>query len=159
MVDIWTDAIGRRSDRPRVVYQVASVDSNSKPKDASEDSEVLGMLKRHLLQTPAALPPKATSIPTDRDLLLQRLLGTVHPVQPVVQERSGITDIEVLLQSMLPVTSVADSCGEADHTLCPVLNESFPFLPPGWRADRVDDGFVLRPPPRWANCHQAGNVD
>ena len=97
-------------------------------------------------------PPEAISIPTDRELLLQRLLGTVNPAQPVVQKRSGITDLEVLLQSMLPVTSVAEdsvppptdhlepttrcfSCGEVIHVtpLCPVLDELFPFLPLGWR--------------------------
>ena len=151
--DKW--GVGRRSERPRAVYQVASMDTDSKLKDASEDSDVLGLLMRHLLPTPAVSPPKVTSIPTDRELLLQRLLGTVNHVQPVMQERSGIMDIEVLLQSMLPVTSVAEdnvrpptdrlepstrcfSCGEADHVipLCPVLNESFPFLPLDWRADR-----------------------
>ena len=123
-------------------------------------------------------PLKATPIPSDRDLLIQRLLGTVHPVQPVVQERSRLTDIEILLQSMLPVGSVTEadvqppahrqestagyfSCGELDHATerCPVLDESFPFLPPGWREDRMDDEFVLRPAPRGAACQQAGNVD
>ena len=174
--DKW--GVGRRSERPWAVYKVASVDMDSKPKDASEDSDVLGLLMRHLLPTPAVSPPKATSILTDRELLLQHLLGTVNPVQPVVQECSGIMDIEVLLQSLLPVTSVAEdsvrpptdrlepstrcfSCGGVDHVTprCPVLNESFPFLPPGWRADRVDDEFVLRPPPRGANCPPAGNVN
>ena len=32
----------------------------------------------------------------------------MHPVQPVVQERSRLTDIEILLQSMLPVGSVME---------------------------------------------------
>ena len=53
-------------------------------------------------------PPKATPIPSDRDLLIQRLLGAVRPVQPVVQERSRLMDIEILLQSMLPVESVKE---------------------------------------------------
>ena len=44
-----------------------------------------------------------TPILSDSDLLIQRLLGAVRPVQPVVQERSRLTDIEILLQSMLPV--------------------------------------------------------
>ena len=170
--------VGRKSDRPRAVCQVASVDTNSRPNDVSADSDVLGELTRHLLPTPAISPPKATPIQSDYEILIQRLLGTVQPVQPVVQERSSLTDIEVLLQSMLPVASVAEdkvrppgdrrepttgcfSCGEADHTtsLCPDLDESFPFLPPGWQVDRVDDEFVLRPPPKGATCHQAGNVD
>ena len=128
---------------------------------------MLGLLIKYLLPTPAVSPREATSIPTDREQLLQRLLGTMNPMQPVVQKRSGTTDLEVLLQSMLPVTSVAEdsvrpptdrlepttrcfSCGKADHVtpLCLVLDELFPFLPPGWRADRKDDEFVLRPPPR-----------
>ena len=107
-----------------------------------------------------------------------RLLGTVHPVQPVVQERYRLTDIEILLQSMLPVGSVTEadvqppahrqestagcfSCGELGHATarCPVLDESFPFLPPGWRADRTEDEFVLQPAPAGAACQQAGNVD
>ena len=61
----------------------------------------------------------------------------------------------------LEPTTRCFSCGEADHLtpLCPVLDESFPFLPPSWRADREDDKFVLRPTPRGANCPPAGNVD
>ena len=129
------------------IYQVVE---DSKPKVASEDSDVLEQIRRHLLQTPAVSPPKATPIPSDCELLIQRLLGTVHPVQPVVQERSSLTDIEILLQSMLPVGSVAEedmqppahrqeptagcfSCGELGHATarCHVLDESFPFLPPG----------------------------
>ena len=90
-----------------MVYKVPNVDTDSKPTEALEDSDVLGLLMKHLLPTPAVSPPKETSIPMDRELLLQRLLGTVNPAQPVVQERSGITNIEDLLQSMLPVTSVA----------------------------------------------------
>ena len=88
--------VDRKSDRPRAVCQVASVDTNSSPNDASADSGVLGELIRHLLPTPAIAPPKATPIQSDYELLVQRLLGTVQPVQPVVQERSSITDIEVL---------------------------------------------------------------
>ena len=61
------------------------------------------------MPTPAVSPPKPTPIPLDRDLLIQRLLGTVHPVQPVVQERSRLTDIDILLQSMLPVGSVTEA--------------------------------------------------
>ena len=80
----------------------------------------------------------------------------MHPVQPVVQEGSGLTDIEILLQSMLPVVSMTKenvrppsdrqeltagcfSCGESGHATsqCPVLDESFLFLPPGWRIGRT----------------------
>ena len=88
-----TDSWGgcHEPERPWAVYQVVD---DSKPKVASEDSDVLEQIRRHLLPTPAVSPPKATPIPSDRELLIQRLLGTVHPVQPVVQERSSLTDIE-----------------------------------------------------------------
>ena len=162
--------VGRKSDHPRAVCQVASVDANSRPNDASSDKDVLGELMSHLLPTPAIAPPKATPIQLDDELLVYCLLGTVQPVQPRVQECSSITYMEVMLQSMLPVASVADrrepntrcfSCGEMDHTTprWPDLDESFPFLPAGWWAIQEDDEFVLRPPQKGATCRQAANVD
>ena len=145
---------------------------------ALKESDALDQIMRQLLPTPAVSPPKATPIPSDRDLLIQRLLGAVRPVQPVVQERSRFTDIEILLPSMLPIGSVKEadmpppaprlespagcfSCGELTNETeqCPVLDESFPFLPLGWRADRIDDEFILRPGLRGPPCQQAGNVD
>ena len=149
--------VGHKSDRPRVVCQVASVDATSRPNDASADKDVLGELMSHLLPTPAIAPPRVTPIQSDYELLVKRLLGTVQPVLPRLQDRSSVTDIEVLLQSLLPVASDRRepgprcfSCGEMDHTTprCPDLDESFPFLPAGWRADREG-----------ATGPQAGNVD
>ena len=118
--------------------------TDSKPEVASEDSDVLGLLMQHLLPTPAVSPPQATPIPSDRELLIQRLMEIVSPMADR-QEPSAVFFL----------------CGQADHAtlLCNDLDESFPFLPPGWQADRVDDEFVLRPPPKGATCHQAGNVD
>ena len=130
-------------------------------------------------------PPRVTPIPLDRELLIQRLMGTEHHVRmgtehhvrPVLQERSSLTDMDILIQSLLPVgslegenlrpaadhhesTVVCFSCGESGHAAlrCPVLDDSFPFLPPGWQADWMGDGFILRPPLKGADRHQAGNV-
>ena len=105
---------------------------------------------RQLLPTPPVSPPRATPIPSDRYLLIQRLMGPEHPVWPVSQESSNQTDIEILIHSLLPVGSVAEeyvrptvdrhestlvcfSCGESGHATlrCPVLDDSFPFLPLG----------------------------
>ena len=83
-----------------------------------------------------------------------------------------------MLQIMLPVGSVTVvdvpppahrpeylercfSCGELTHETeqCLVLDESFPFLPLGWRADRIDDELILISGPTGPPCQQAGNVD
>ena len=96
----------------------------------------------------------------------------------MIQERSKLTDIEIMLQNMLPVGSVTEedvsspeprpeslegcfSCGELTHEMeqCQVLDESLPFLPLGWQADRIGDEFILRPGPTGPPSQQTGNVD
>ena len=156
-------AVGRESNRPRAVCQLANAETNNKPSDRSAGSDVVDDLIRQVLPSSATAARKVTPIPSDYELLVQRLLGPAQSAQPVVQERSSVTDMEGLLRSMLPVASVAEdtahprtyrrepmtrcfSCGRIDHTTprCPDLDESFPFLPAGWRADREDDEFVLQ---------------
>ena len=61
---------------------------------------MLEQLKRHLLPAPAVSPPKVTPIPSDYDLLIQCLLGTVHPVQPMVQERSRLYSRRRIVRSL-----------------------------------------------------------
>ena len=84
----------------------------------------------------------------------------------MIQERSKLTDMEIVLQNLLPVGSVVEedgpsaepiaeslagcfSCGELTHETdqCQELDESFLFLPVEWQADRIDDEFFLRPGP------------
>ena len=98
-------------------------------------------------------------IPSDQDLLIQRLMGVIRPSQPVVQERSKLTDLEIMLQNWLPVGTVTEedvaspnslsdslegcfSCGALTHTTdqCQTLDESFPFL-----ADGMASGLHRRP--------------
>ena len=119
---------------------------------------------RRLLPTPTVPLPKVAPIPSDCEMLIQRLLGVIRPPQPVIQERSQLTDMEIALQNLLPVSSVVEeegpssepiaeslagcfSCGDWDHETdrCQELDESFPFLPVGWQADRIGDDFLLRP--------------
>ena len=66
--DSW--GVFHEPERPRAVYQVVNVNTDSKPKVASEDSDVLGRIMRHLLPTPAVSPPKATPFPSDHELLI-----------------------------------------------------------------------------------------
>ena len=165
------------SDRnsPQAVYQVTQ---DSQSPVVSTDSTTLDEVMRRLLPTPTVPPLKAAPILSDRELLIQRLLGAIRPPQPVMQEQSKLTDIEIMLQNMLPVGSVMEedvsssepipeslegcfSCGELTRETdqCQVLDESLPFLPVGWQADRIGDEFILRPGPTGPPSQQAGNVD
>ena len=40
------------------------------------------------------------------------------------------------------------SCGKSGHaaTRCPALDESFPFMLPGWRAESTPGGFIMISP-------------
>ena len=133
----------------------------------SPETEPLEDIIRKLLPTPALPPPKAAPIPSDRDLLIQRLMGAIRPPQPVAQERSKVTELETMLLNWLPVGTVAEedaaspnsssdsaegcfSCGFLTHTTdqCRTLDESFPFLPMGWQMDRIGDQFILGPGPQ-----------
>ena len=127
-----------------------------------EDQDLLGTLMRYLLPMPVVSPPEATPIPSQCDLLIQCLMGNIHPVQPLQQEHSSFTDMEILLHNLLPVGSPVTeeprltecqngssggcfSCGETSQAAsrCPTLNEAFPFLPTGCWPDRVKDGYVM----------------
>ena len=151
---------------------------DSQSPTGSTESEVLDEVIRRLLPTPMVPPPKAAPIPSDCELLIQRLLGVIRPPQPVIQERSQLTDMEIALQNLLPVGSVVEedgpssepsaeslagcfSCGELNHETdrCQELDESFPFFPVGWQADWIGDEFILGPGPTGATDQQAGNVD
>ena len=60
---------------------------------------------QHVLPTPAVSPPKTTPIPSEFELLIQRLMGNDQPVHPAPTRRSGFTEMEVLMQNLLPVVA------------------------------------------------------
>ena len=73
---------GQDPEYPRATYQVVE---DSQLPVVLKESDVLDHIRRQLLPTPTVSPPKATPISSDRDLLIQCLLGAVHPAQPVVR--------------------------------------------------------------------------
>ena len=83
-------AIGRKGgpDRnyPRAIYQVTE---DSQSPDVSTESETLDEVIRRLLPTATVPPLKAAPIPSDREMLIQHLLGAIRPPQPVIQEQSN----------------------------------------------------------------------
>ena len=143
----------------------------------SPETVLLEDIVRKLLPSPP--PPEAAPVPSDQDLLIQRLMGAICPSQPVAQERSKLTDLETMLLNWLPVGTVTEedaaspkscsdsaegcfSCGVLTHTTahCQTLDESFPFFPTGWQADRIGDQFILGPGPQAGPLsQQMGNAD
>ena len=74
----------------------------------SPETESLEGIIRKLLPTPSRPPPEVAPIPSDQDLLIQQLMGAIRPSQPVVQGRSKLTDMEIMLQNWLLVTTVTE---------------------------------------------------
>ena len=56
---------------------------------------------------------------------------------------------------------VCFSCGKSGHgvTRCPALDESFPFMLPGWRAESTPGGFIMISPHVVAERRQTENGD
>ena len=148
-----------RHSSPRVVCQVT--DHKQSPV-GSPETELLEDIIRKLLPTPLRPTPEAAPIPSDQDLLIQRLMGAIRPSQPVVQERSKLTDLEIMLQNWLPVGTVMEEDAASPNSLsyslegcfsfrvltqttdqCQTLDESFPFLTTGWQAFYIGDQFIL----------------
>ena len=52
-------------------------------------------------------------------------------------------------------------CGKSGHgaTYCPALDESFPFMLPGWRAETTSGGVMMISPCMAAERRQAKNGD
>ena len=72
---------------------------------------------RKLLLTPSRLPAEAAPIPSDQDLLIQRLMGAIRPSQPVVQEWSKLTDLEIMLQNCLAVGTITEEVAASPNSL------------------------------------------
>ena len=134
------------------------------------ESHAEDLLRRILtaVDTPAPIP----EVPAV-EKLLQRLVGEIQSRPPPV-------GLEQMLRSFLsgqqqrqrqpprqrPVRRdwngvVCFSCGKSGHaaTRCPNLDESFPFMLPGWRTENTPGGFIMIPPRVAMDRRRAENGD
>ena len=53
------------------------------------------------------------------------------------------------------------SCGKTGHsaTRCPTLNVAFPFILPGWKAEKTSTGYLMISPKMAMDRHRAENDD
>ena len=129
----------------------------------------LEVLLCHLLPTAPVPTPPPQPKPTELEILLKRLLIGVRattPTPPTLPPQTGMAGVEALLQRLLPgtpnITSRAQStttrkdwntivcfsCGKSGHGVsrCPELNKTFPFMLPGWTAEKVGSSYVMISP-------------
>ena len=146
------------SDKISETTWVAAVTRPMSGPDQLED-----LLQRLLaaVDTPAPVP-EAPAV----EKLLQRLVAeTQSRPSPVVSPPESV-GLEKMLRSFLsgqqqarspprqrPIRRdwngvVCFSCGKSGHaaTRCPTLDESFPFMLPGWRAEETPGGFAMISP-------------
>ena len=139
---------GRDGINPKFLRMISQVASDAQPHLASEESEASQDNMRRLVPTPAESPPKVALSSVDRELLIQRVLETVHSGRPAIQMRSLEMKAEIMLRSTLPVGSVAEE--EASTPGISMVGKVvpsptmpwghrvfadgciFPFLLPGW---------------------------
>ena len=90
-------------------------------------------------QSPQSWPSPVVSPPAGLEQMLRSFLSGQQPTRqpprprPVRRDWNGV---------------VCFSCGKSGHaaTRCPNLNESFPFMQLGWRAEKTPGGFIMIPP-------------
>ena len=150
----------------------------NKPNSPVDKSEEL--LKKLLaVLTPAVSPPANAPELSPMDKLVQLLLletAKSNPVPPAPAEPPGL---ETLLRTYLaeqqsprqelrfrPVRcNWSDvkcfSCGKTGHsaTRCPMLDVSFPFILPGWKAKKTSTGYLMISPKMATDRRRAENED
>ena len=167
-----------RADR-RPVHMICQVTEDRPTPAISSEMESVEDMIRRLLPMPAPPPLQAAPKHSDRDILIQQLMETNCSPMLVAQERPPTNDLETPSLNWFPVETVTEeditqpellsdstegcfSCREWTHTMeqCQALDESFPFLPIGWVAERNVDTFILGPGPSSSpRSHQTGNDD
>ena len=150
----------------------------NKPNSSVDQSEEL--LKKILaVLTLIVSPPARAPEKSPMDKLVQLLLSETakrKPVPPTPVEPPGL---ETLLQTYFaeqqslrqelrqrPVRrNWSDvkcfSCGKTGHsaTRCPTLDVTFPFILPGWRAEKTSTGYLMISPKMVTDRRRAENAD
>ena len=91
-------------NRPHAVFQVTD-SNNNEQNETSTGLDVVENLMKRLLPSPVETTQETAPVPSDYELLAQRLC---EMAQPPVPENSDTIDIEQLLRKLIPVGSVEE---------------------------------------------------
>ena len=143
---------------------VCVVSVNKQNRQVDETEELLKKLLEAL--TPVAPPPVRTPKATPLDKLTELLMSQLVKSEPASPTPVEPTGLEALLQTyftgqqspgLRPMfrqtrRNWADvkcfSCGKPGHsaTRCPTLDVTFPFILPGWKAEKTPTGYLMISP-------------
>ena len=137
----------------------------NKPERSVDDSNEL-LRKLVEILTPVAPAPARAPEPSVMDKLVQLLMEKVATRKPVSPAPAEPTKLEMRLQTYLKGKQLPNqqfrprpvrrnwsevkcfSCGKTGHsvTRCPTLDVTFPFILPGWKAEKTSTGYLMVSP-------------
>ena len=157
---------------------LVSVNKQSNPTDQTE--ELLRKLVEALTPVePMKTPAKASDL-ISLDKLSELLMSQVVRSEPEVPKLVEPTGLEAMLRSYFTGQQSTGlgprsrplrkdwsdmkcfSCGKSGHsaTRCPTLDVSFPFILPGWKAEKTQTGFLMiSPKRRWTAVRRKTKTD
>ena len=158
---------------------VCMVSVNKQNSQVDQTDELLKKLLEALTPVKPINPPVRAPDSITLDKLSELLMSHVvrsKPELPTVMEPAGL---EAMLRSYFTGQQLTGpgprgrplrkdwsdmkcfSCGKSGHsaTRCPTLNASFPFILPGWKAEKTPTGFMMISPKMAMDRRRAENDD
>ena len=156
---------------------VRSISVNKPDRPVENTNELIKKLVDML--TPGSNTTRKATEPSAFDKLvhlLQEQFVERKPALPVMPEPTKlVTKLQTLLDSgRMPYQGFGQrpvqrdwsvvkcfSCGNAGHSAarCPKLDITFPFILPGWKAEKTSIGYMMISPRRAMDRHQAENAN
>ena len=168
-------------------YVVEQTDYESEPvcvvsvnKQNSQVDQTEELLKKLLeALTPAAPPPVKTPDVTPLDKLTELLMSQIVKREPAPPTPVEPTGLEALLHTYFTGQQSPGlgprfrqvrrnwsdvkcfSCGKPGHSAnrCPTLDVTFPFILPGWKAEKTPTGYLMISPKMAMDRRRAENED
>ena len=158
---------------------VCMVSVNKQNSQVDQTDELLKKLLEALTPVKPINPPVRAPDSITLDKLSELLMSHVvrsKPELPTVMEPAGL---EAMLRSYFTGQQLTGpgprgrplrkdwsdmkcfSCGKSGHsaTRCPTLDASFPFILPGWKAEKTPTGFMMISPKMAMDRRRAENDD
>ena len=163
---VWeshSDSSGWHISKPEPAYP-AYVVKKSEKRSVDDSNELLRKLVEML--TPGTTSTARAPEPSVLDKLVQLLTEKAAARKPVSPAPAEPTKLETRLQTIFEGRQIPNqqfrprpvrrdwsevkcfSCGKSGHsaTRCPTFDMTFPFILPGWKAEKTSTGYVMVSP-------------